>query len=156
MSEANMDMSFNLEDEYVVDPLVPNGTYHGAVTDVSYDPEKLCIVWQFTLADNGGEMNDGETEIDGSKIYTRNWLPKPGDEDTLTPSGKSTKRQAKINMLSDFSRKMGIDMNTPAEIMTGINDSEWIGIEVLLTIEIREWEGKFSNDVKKVVAVAES
>lgn len=152
MSEANLDMNFNLEEEYVADPLIPQGTYTGAVTDVSYDPEKLCIVWQFTLADNGGEMNDGETPIDGAKVYARNWLPKPGDEDVMTPSGKNNKRQAKINMLSDFADKMNIDMNTPEAIMRGINESEWIGKEVVITLDIREWEGKFSNDVKKVVS----
>lgn len=155
MTEANLDMDFNLEEEYVVDPLIPNGTYHGSVTDVSYDSEKLCIVWQFTLSENGGEMNDGETPIDGAKVYARNWLPKPGDEDVLTPSGKSSKRQAKINMLSDFAKNMNIDMNTPAEIMTGINDAEWVGIEVSVTLDIREYEGKFSNDVRKVLAVEE-
>ena len=100
-------------------------------------------------------MNDGETEIDGSKLYARNWLPKPGDEDVMTPSGKQNKRQAKINMLADFANNLNISMNTPSEIMSGINDSEWIGLEVLLTVEIREWQGKFSNDVKKVLGIAE-
>ena len=155
MTEANLDMDFNLEEEFVADPLIPNGTYTGSVSNVSYDPEKLCIVWQFTLADNGGTMNDGETPIDGSQLYLRNWLPKPGDKEKMTPSGKSTKHQAKINMLSDFADKMQINMNTPAAIMQGINDAEWVGKEVLLTVEIREYEGRFSNDVKKAMAAPE-
>jgi len=154
MTEANLDMDFNLEEEAVDDPLIPQGTYTGNVTNVSYDAEKYAIVWQYALDGNGGTMNDGETPIDGAVVFGRNYLPKPGDEDVQTPSGKSSKRIAKINMLKDFAEKMGIDMNTPAEIMEGINDAKWIGMEVVLTIEVREWEGKFSNDIKKVAAAS--
>jgi hypothetical protein len=97
-------------------------------------------------------MNDGETPVDGAVVFGRNYLPKPGDEDIMTPSGKSSKRVAKINMLKEFAEKMEVAMNTPAEIMEGINDALWVGKEVIITLEIREWQGKFSNDIKKVVA----
>jgi hypothetical protein len=153
MNDVNLNMDFNLEEDVVADPLIPQGTYHGSVTNVSYDNERNSIVWQLTLADNGGVMNDGETPVDGATVFARNWLPNPGDENTPTPSGKTNKRQAKINMLSDFADKLNINMNTPTAIMEGINEAQWVGLEVLITLEIREWEGKFSNDVKRVAAV---
>lgn len=153
METPNLDMNFNLEEDFVADPLIPNGSYRGNVTNVSYDADKMAIVWEVTLADNGGVMNDGETPVDGAKQWYRNWLPKPGDENTPTPSGKTNKRQAKINMLAQFAKEMGVNMNTPQDIIEGITNAEWIGKEVIATIGIKEFEGKFSNEITRMKAI---
>jgi hypothetical protein len=95
-------------------------------------------------------MSDGETPIDGAYTFFRNWLPKPGDESIMTPSGKGTKRQWKINGLKEFETIMGIDMSTPAKIADALSNAEWVGIEADLTVEISEYQGKFSNQVNRI------
>ena len=83
------ELDFNVDDEFKPEPLIPKGSYHGVVTKISFEPAKSCIAWSVCLHDNGGAMNDGETPIDGAYVYYRNWLPKPGDEDELTKSGRN-------------------------------------------------------------------
>lgn len=146
----SIDADFSVEDEYKPEPLIPAGTYHAASTKVTFDPAVQALVWTFVLHDNGGLMSDGETSVDGTQIFFRNWLPRPGDENELNSSGRATKRQSKINMLKQFSEQIGINMDTPASIITALTEQQWIGIEVDLVIQTREWEGKIFNDVKKV------
>lgn len=145
-------MDFNVDDEYKPDPLIPKGSYHASVTKVSFNPAQHCIVWDLCLHDNGGVMNDGETPIDGAHVWFRNWLPKPGDENELTKSGKNNKRQSKINMLKDFSNELGIDMSTPTKIGTSLAEAEWIGIEVDVDVDIDEYMGKFRNNANRLRA----
>ena len=143
-------MDFNVEDEYKADPLIEKGTFHGVVTQVTFNPEQSCIIWDICLHDNGGVMNDGESAIDGAHVWFRNWLPKAGDENELTKSGKTNKRQSKINMLGDFAEALGLDMSTPKAIMTALEEAQWIGIEVDADIDIDEWNGKFRNQVNRL------
>ena len=97
-------------------------------------------------------MSDGETPIDGAHVYYRNWLPKPGDEDILTKSGKSSKRQSKINMLQDFQTALGVDMSTPTKIAEALGEQIWIGTEADLDVVVDEWQGRFRNSVNRVNA----
>jgi hypothetical protein len=90
--------------------------------------------------------------VNGNVMFYKNWFPKAGDEETRTKTGKMTKRQAKINMISDFQKKMRIDMNTPQAIVDAVTNAEWIGLEVIALIEVREWEGRLSNQIKELVA----
>jgi hypothetical protein len=146
----NIDTDFNVDDEYKPEPLIPAGIYHAASTSVKFDPAQQAIAWTFVLHDNGGLMSDGETGVDGSTVFYRNWLPRPGDESEMNTSGKATKRQSKINMLKQFSTAVGLDMSTPQVIIDALTEQTWLGLEVDLTIATREWEGKIFNDVKKV------
>jgi hypothetical protein len=141
-------LNFNVEDEYKADPLVPNGTYHGVVTKVSFVPATCSIIWSICLHDNGGVLSDDETPIDGAYVMYVNSLPRPGDEDLMTPSGKSTKRQWKINALSEFSKILDIDMSTPPVILQALEEGIWIGIEVDVDVAIEEYKGKFNSKVK--------
>ncbi len=147
-TEALGGMDFNVEDEYKPDPLIPAGTYHGAVTNVSFNAAAFNIAWDICLHDNGGEMNDGETPIDGAHVRSVNWLPKPGDDSELTPSGSMTKRQWKINALADQLKALDLTAVTAAEIAEAIESAEWIGLEVDVTVAIEEYNGKFSSKVK--------
>jgi len=144
-------MDFNIEEEYVIPPLIPGGVYHACVTEVKYDSENNIITWTFTLSDNGGVMNDGSTEIDGSTLSAKNFLPNLGDDVTMTKSGKQTKRQAKINMLANFAKGLKINMNNMSIIRESIENSEWLGIDVNLKVGIREYEGRFFNEVIKAI-----
>lgn len=153
--DAFGDLDFNVNDEYKPDPLVPKGTYHAAVVKVIFNPSQHCIAWTVSLHDNGGVMNDGETPIDGCQVQYRNWLPKPGDESLMTASGRNTKRQSKINMMKDFQEGMHIDMSTPARIATALNEQHWVGLEVSVEISITEYQGRFRNEITKMVASTE-
>lgn len=147
----DIETNFNVDDEFRPEPLIPIGTYHAAVTNVTFDSAQQAIVWSFVLHDNGGTMSDGITNVDGAVAQYRNWLPRPGDENELTSNGRNTKRQSKINMLKQFSKVLDIDMSTPEKIITALTEQQWVGIEVDIAVSTREWDGKFFNDVKKVM-----
>ena len=143
-------LDFDVKSEYKSDPLIPKSTYHGVVNSTKFDPSGPCIVWDICLHDNGGCMNDNETPVDGAHVFYRNWLPKPGDENIPTKSGKSNKRQSKINMLQQFQDGVGIDMSTPSIIAQGLSDQSWIGLEVDIEVDVDEYQGKFRNVVNRM------
>lgn len=151
----NTNFDFDLEDEYKPEPLVSGGNYRGNVIRVVFDAEKSAIVWKVALAENGGVMSDGETSVDGSHHYYRNWLPKPGDENEMSGNGRSTKRQSKINMTKRFADDMKINMNSPAIIAESIANQDWIGLSVMTTISINEYMGITKNQIDKMVALEE-
>lgn len=152
-SAFSFDTDFNVEEEYKVPPLIPAGRYEGYVTNVRFDPGDNALVWETTLrADDDVFMSDNETPVNGNLVVYKNWFPKAGDETTRTKTGKMTKRQAKINMIKEFQQKMKIDMNTPEAILAGVTEAQWIGTDVIVTIEVREYEGRLSNQVKEMVA----
>ena len=152
MSEINA--SFNLATDFVEEPLVPQGNYFGNITKIGLDTEKYAIVWNITLDGNSGLMTDGETDVDGNVAFFRNWLPRPGDETEMTSSGRSTKRQSKINMLAKFIKVMGLNVNTMDEIEEAVLNQEWIGKQVVITVGITEYNGTVRNEVNKMVAAA--
>lgn len=152
---ANLDTNFDLEEEYKPEPLVPGGNYRGNVVAVTFEAAQNAIAWKVTLADNGGVMSDGETPIDGWSGYCRNWMPKVGDDKTMTKDGRQTKRQSKINMTKRFAEGMKINMNTPKNIAESIANQDWVGIPVLVTITIGEYLGRTRNEINTMVAVSE-
>ena len=143
-------LDFDVEDEYKPEPLIPKGTYHGVATKITFDGKHYCIVWDFCLHDNGGAMSDGSTSIDGAHVFFRNWLPKPGDENIMTKSGRNNKRQSKINMMKAFQDNLGIDMSTPNKIATALTEQHWIGVEASLEVDVDEYEGRIRNVVNRV------
>ena len=148
---AALNQDFSLEDEYKQPPLVPQGNYQGNVTLVA--PSKGAIVWTVTLDGNDGFQSDGETPIDGQLVWYRNWLPKSGDENEMTKSGGQTKRQWKINALSDFAKVMGVNMNTPTKIVEAIENGDWIGLRVVCAVSLDEYQGVVRNVVNKMSQV---
>jgi hypothetical protein len=157
--DVGIGADFDLTAEFKPFPLVPNGTYHGSVTNVSFDPEKQVINWQLTLNENGGLCNDGETPVDGVQLMFNNWLPLVGDENVTDRSGRGTKRQAKINMLSQFAGNMKINMNSAKIISQAIVNKEWIGLAIDAKVKISEYQdavtkvgtGRFRNDVERMI-----
>ena len=146
------DTDFDLEDEYKPEPLVPNGNYRGNVVGVAYEPKDNAIVWKVVLDGNGGVMSDGETPIDGWMGYVRNWQPKLGDENEMTKDNRMTKRQSKINMMKRFAEGMKINMNTPKIIATAIANQDWIGIPVICSIGLNEFQGRTTNQISRMIA----
>lgn len=150
MEQDQINTEYNLDEEYKPDPLIPQGNYLGSVTAVGHKAESYCITWSITLADNGGLMSDGQTPIDGGRVFARNWLPKPSDENEMTSDGRKTKRQSKINMLKDFAAALEVDMNTPAMVNESIANGDWVGIPVTVAVGISEYQGRTRNEVGKV------
>ena len=142
---------FSLSDEYKPDPICAGGNYRGNVVLVSVEGARQCVAWKVCLAGNGGFMSDAETPIDGSHHYYRNWLPKQGDENIMTSSGRSTKRQAKINMMKQFSEGLKVSMDTPQEIMKNIQEGNWIGLPVIVTLGIDSYQGVVRNQIEQMV-----
>ena len=142
---------FNLDDEYKPAPLAPQGNYRGHTTQVQFDPVAQSIVWQVTLQENDGLMSDGETPIDGQQFYYRNWLPRIGDEDIPTKSGRMNKRQAKINMMKEFADKMQIQMADTKVILENLTEGNWVGIPVIIKVGIGEYEGRTRNEVNDMI-----
>lgn len=145
-----IESDFNVEDDFVPEPLIPMGTYHGSVVNVKFSPSDQTIVWTFCLANNGGLMSDGETSVDGVTIDFKNWLPKEEDKAAMAKNNRQTKWQSKINMLHNFAEGIGIVMKDGAQILGAIADSTWVGMDVDLDIKITEWQGKFRNEVGRV------
>jgi len=142
---------FSLEDEYKEDPLAPQGQYFGNLVGVVVNSDAQCIEFKVVLAENGGVMSDGETPVDGSEHYNRVWLPKPGDEDIQSKGGKGNKRQTKINMMKTFADGMKINMDSPKVIMESIDEGVWVGISVVVKLDVETYEGVTRNVVKKMV-----
>ena len=149
--DSQFESDFSVQDEFKPDPLAPVGSYRGHVIQVHFDPEGQSIVWTAALQGNPGVMSDGATPIDGQRFQFRNWLPRPGDENTMTPKGRSTKRQAKVNMLKQFADGMKINMNGKAEIIKGITEGLWLGIPVVVKLSLRTYEGRTFNDIERMV-----
>lgn len=142
---------FNLEDEYKPEPLAPVGTYTGMIRAVEYESGNMAIRWDVVASGNMGIlMADGESQVDGNTFFYRNWLPKPGDDKVRTKSGRSTKRQAKINMLKRFADDMKINMNDADAVMEAIANSEWIGLSVVFTLDLDTYEGVTRNVIKRI------
>jgi hypothetical protein len=148
-----LNTTFNLENDYHEDPLVPAGNYYATVSGVSIDGEKYAIVWKLVLQGNGAVMSDGETEVEGSTLFFRNWLPRPGDEVEMTSTGRTTKFQSKVNQLAKFAKNMGLNMNTPQAIQEAVENAEWIGMDVLASVTTSEYQGTIRNEVSRLVKV---
>lgn len=154
MTETNINTDYDLESEYKEDPLIPQGNYLGSITGVSYNPENYGLTFIITLADNSGYMSDGETPIDGGRVFKTVWFPRPDDDKVQTSDGKKTKRQSKINMLKEFADVMKLDMGTSDKLQQALENGDWIGISVVASVEISEYQGRKSNPVNKMVRQA--
>jgi hypothetical protein len=155
-TEGEMDTDFNLDSDFKEDPLAPIGTYTGRVKEVRYESKLQAICWHIVAVGNiDMMMSDNESPLDGTVFYFRNWLPRKGDEVTRTKSGRSTKRQSKINMLKQFQDIMRIDMNTPEAVQEAIANAEWVGMPVLMQVGIDEYNNRTKNVVNRLSRLEE-
>ena len=149
----NFDTDFNLDDEYKPTPLAPKGNYFGTTSGLKWDASNNCLIWSVTLSDeNEGVMSDGSTPVSGQIFDYRNWFPKSGDELEMSARGRQTKRQSKINMIKEFADKMKIDMSSPQRIVEAVQNGDWVGISVLVSVGIDQYMGRFRNTVDRMVA----
>lgn len=154
-TQEDVSTDFNLEQDFKMEPLVPNGTYSGNVIGVEFKADKANIQWKVALDGNGGFMSDGETPVDGVTLFFNNWLPKKGDESTMSASGRATKFQNKVNQLAKFAKGMNLDMNTMQIIKDAIDNGEYIGLAVKVAVSTSEYpagSGNMKNDVTNMTA----
>jgi len=146
-------MNFNLEEDYKPEVLIPDGAkVNGTLIDIKINEKAYCINFNVCLNNNEGMVKaDGETPVDGTHLTKTVWLPKPGDEKVMTPKGKETKWQWKVNNLTETLRRLDIQANTPEEIMEGIENQEWIDRDVICTVSVREYKGKVSNEINDMM-----
>lgn len=147
-------MNFNLDEDYKPESLIPDGAKcNGTITKVEVNEKSYCIVFTVCLNNNEGMIKaDGESPVDGTHLRYRVWLPKPGDEKVMTSSGKETKLQWKINNLAESLRNLNIQVNTPEELAEAIENQEWIDKDVICTVGVNEYKGKFSNEISAMFA----
>ncbi len=145
-------VDFDIDTDAVDEPLIPNGPYGGAITGAAFNEEIQLLEIFCTFSDNGGVMNDGETEIDGVILPLKVWYPKDGDKDLMTGSGKQTKHQWKVNNCKKVGVALGIDLN-PATLDENIASGDWIGIPVQAKVEINDYEGTISNQINNMKRV---
>lgn len=150
---SEFEANFNIEEDATEEPLVPDGTYNGSITNVKFYPEGQNLKFYITLADNGGTCTDGETPVDGATVPLTVWFPKAGDQDEMTASGRQSKHQWKVNNIKKVATRLGIQMNTPDQIMEAINNSEWVGIEVSCKVSTNEYNGNINNQVDSAEAI---
>lgn len=156
--EANFEgfEEFDAETDGKAMPLFPIGNYRMKVKGVTIaGGRKDTLAFQLVAEGNDGEMTDGETPIDGSELTYYVWgLPQPGDADRMTKGRvPMTYKEAKVNGLKRFKESSGIDTGSVGAIKEGITSGTWIGEELLVQVEVGEYEGRPTNNIKSVKAV---
>lgn len=143
---------FNLKNDFKPTPLCPNGTYTGSITDVKFSEDYSTMIFTVTLNGNGGLMSDNETPVDGSSYDYRLFLPKEGDEDKMTGSGKQTKWQWKVNQLGAFFAKNfpDLDISTFEDMERGIAERSFYGADVSVEIKIEEYNGAVFSKAQSI------
>jgi len=152
-SDAGLNVDFNLEDEFKPVPLIPGGNYRANIVAVTHEASKYSIAFKLCFVENGVVMSDGTTAVDGSHDYYRMWLPKPGDKNELQSNGRVTKHQGKINsMKRDFDNlKIPVeDRKDRQAIAQSIIEQRWIGIPVIVAVDIEVYKGDARNRVQSI------
>lgn len=147
-SNYNPVTDFDLETDVKAPATIPDGTYYANVVSVVHNVEKHWLAWKVSLEGNGGMCTDEETPIDGAVLTFNNWLPKDGDQNEMTASGRQTKLQAKINQLGAFMKKMKLTQTKLSDIIEAIDNAEYIGLNVKVKISTREYQGNIFNDIQ--------
>jgi len=144
---------FDLDSDYKPVPLIPAGEYQGNIVEARLDDQIGAIVIVGQLQNNPEQVcSDGETPVDGQSVALKIWLPKSGDENTMTPKGTQTKRQWKLNNIKDTLDKLGIVAPTMTAIRDQIASGEWLRDGVLISVEVSTYKGQVSNDARSITA----
>lgn len=151
MPEEGLD--FDLNQDYLPTPLVPGGTYKGAITKMSFSEESQMLSITATLNGNGGFCSDETTEIDGTTVTQRVWYPKGEDKETMTGSGRQTKWQWKVNQIKKVADKLKINLDTRQAMYSLVDSQELIGLDVNIKLSIEppdDYNDEAYNDVKSM------
>lgn len=142
---------FNLDKDYVPVPVIPAGPYNANIVSAKLDTALGAIVIMCQLQGNpDANCSDGTTPVDGQQVAFKLWLPKPGDEATMTKSGKQTKRQWKLNTIKETLDKLGINAPTISEIKNQIAAGTWNKDGVSVDVTVDTFKGQVNNNVNSI------
>lgn len=142
---------FNIEAEYVPDPLLPDGTYKGIITKVELKPDVGILEFTAELQGNEGIFCvDGITPADGKTSRFALWLLQKGDELVKSQFSSLTKRQEGIRTIKRFREKMKIEIGSEQDIIHAIESQEWLSIPVFASVKSRPNNGILYNYIKKL------
>jgi hypothetical protein len=146
--------NFDLESDYVATPCLLAGSYSVNVTNVSWDSEKMAMVFQLVTEGNDSLKSDGETPADGTTLFYRIWFPRPDDVNKIGTNGL-TKRQNKINMINRAFKAMKLNAKTPEEISGLIDNGELIGASFVAKVKLNPpdaYNADMYNEVQNLKA----
>lgn len=142
---------FDLDSDYKPVPLIPSGDYAGNIVETRVDDQIGAIVIVGQLQNNPEQVcSDGDTPVDGQSVALKLWLPKSGDETTMTPKGNQTKRQWKLNNIKESLDKLGIVAPTMTAIRDQIASGAWLLDDVVISVEVSTYKGQVSNDARSI------
>ncbi len=148
------DTSFNVDNDYKPTPLVITGNYFGTIKGAELHSKTARVIIKIVLDGNDGvTCTDGETEVDGIEVDSRLWLPKANDKNEMNGKGTMSKFQSKVNMMKAFGERTGLNVNNFEAIKEGIDDGDWIGVDVVANVGVETYQGRqFNrcNDFSKV------
>ena len=147
---------FIMSAEYVPDPIVPDGTYNGIITQVEKQADIGTLRITVQLRGNTGCCSDGATPIDGKQLDYTLWLPKKGDELVKSQFSNLTKRQEAIRGIKKFADRMLLKIETEKDIEDAVTNNRWISLPVLAKVKSRVYNGNIYNQIKSIEAVTAS
>jgi hypothetical protein len=154
MTEDYKPKDFDIQRDAIPDPLIPRGVYHGSITNIKMNVDKHRLDFTITFAGNEGLFfTDAKTPIDGARLPMFLHLPtKKSDETTMTPSGKWTKMQYKINTIAKFAQTLGLveEFRNLDAIALTVQESKLLGMAVDASVSESEWNGEINNQIDKL------
>jgi len=146
--------SFNIAEDFKPIPLVPQGTYIGNITRVSFQEDFTRLNVSVTLVENSGTMTDNETPIDGTEHTYMVFIPQEKDKHEMTQSGKQTKFQYKVNTMRSFFQELKApDINTMDDIEKAIAEGRWLGTRVSVEVQIEMYQGNTLNKIRRMSVI---
>ena len=144
-----IDLNFSVDDVKEM-PLLPDNEYNGAISKTSVHLDKAHLAIDVVLNDNEGlYMTDGETPADGVRLTYKIWLPKTGDENEPTASGRGNKRDSKIRSLFTTIKFLGLSdrITTPQEFINLLQSGDLIGLPVSVKTSTDTYNGTVYNKI---------
>lgn len=141
---------FDVEEEYKPIPLIPKGRYPGDIIAVEIIASAIVFTIEFADPEEDFALTDGSLLHGCTEVY-KIWLPKIGDRELKTASGKQTKHQWKVNNLKKMSEKLEMNLNSVSAIKESIESTEWLGISVIADVAIKTYKGNTSNEITDLV-----
>ena len=142
---------FDIETEYVADPLIADGFYRGLITKVELKTDSGILDFTVHLQGNEGVFcTDGITPVDDKTSRYTLWLPQKGDDLVKSQFSALTVRQDRIRSIKKFSEKTKILIGTEKDIQNAIASQEWLSIPVIVYIKSKPYEGVLYNRITKM------
>jgi hypothetical protein len=126
--------------------MAPEGSYTANIVDTDFDAQRQQILFVIALEGNDGYLTDGETPIDGYRVFNRVNIPTEADRQRVNKAGRNM-FDSKLAMLKRQFNDLGVEVKTPDDIADALESKAWVGIPLVIKVSQNEWDGKVSNRV---------